>query len=58
MDMKKRTGWLIGLIGCVAVCLYGLFRLVTEYPVATTIPVVLAVGGFAGVVACGRALNK
>ena len=56
--MKKRTGWLAGLIGCLAICLFGLFRLVTEYPEATGTPVVLAVGGFVGIFGCVKTLNK
>ncbi|RKL65876.1 hypothetical protein CR203_18680 [Salipaludibacillus neizhouensis] len=51
--MNKKTKGLIGLIGSLIVCLFGVYRLITETPSTVSlliIPIVFAVTGFIGVI--------
>ncbi|PYY30971.1 hypothetical protein [Paenibacillus illinoisensis] len=51
--MNKETKRLIGLIGSLIVCFFGVYRLITESPSTVSlliIPIVFAVTGFIGVI--------
>ena len=49
--MDKKTKLIIGLIGCLIICLFGIYRLVIETPAPVNsliIPIVFSVTGFIG----------
>lgn len=51
--MDKKTKLIIGLIGCLIICLFGVYRLVLEIPSTVNsliIPIVFSVTGFIGFV--------
>lgn len=49
--MDKKTKIIIGLIGSLIICLFGIYRLVVEFPSPANsliIPIVFSVAGFIG----------
>ncbi|WP_428909944.1 hypothetical protein [Niallia sp. Krafla_26] len=59
--MDKKTKRLIGLIGSLIVCLFGVYRLVVEVPApenSLIIPIVFAITGLIGVIANVFELRK
>ena len=51
--MNKKTKVLIGLIGSLIICLFGVYRLITEIPTAVSlliVPIVFTITGFVGVI--------
>jgi hypothetical protein len=52
-DISKKTKIIIGLIGCLMVCLFGVYRLTVDVPSLNSlfIPILFAVTGFIGLIA-------
>lgn len=51
--MNKKTKVLIGLIGSLIICLFGVYRLITETPTTVSlliVPIVFTITGFVGVI--------
>lgn len=48
--MNKKIRVIISLISCLVICIFGLYRIVGDYPNSTTllIPIILIIGGFIG----------
>ncbi|MCL7745638.1 hypothetical protein [Halalkalibacter alkaliphilus] len=51
--MNRKTKAKIGLIGSLIICLFGVYRLLVEFPTDVSlvfVPIVFAVSGFIGVI--------
>jgi hypothetical protein len=58
--MNKKTKVMIGLIGCLMICLFGVYRLMTEVMSSGSffVPILFAVGGFIGIIGNTIELKK
>jgi uncharacterized membrane protein len=58
--INKKTKVIIGLIGSFAVCLFGLYRFMTEASSSDSlfVPILFAVGGFIGIIGNIMELKK
>jgi hypothetical protein len=58
--MNKKTKVMIGLIGCLMICLFGVYRLLTEVMSSGSffVPILFAVGDFIGIIGNTIELKK
>jgi ABC-type antimicrobial peptide transport system permease subunit len=59
--MNKKTRAKIGLIGSLIICLFGVYRLLVEFPIdisLVAVPLAFAVSGFIGVITNLKTLKK
>jgi hypothetical protein len=58
--MNKKTKVMIGLISCLIICLFGVYRLMTEASLSGSlfVPILFAVGGFVGLIGNTMELKK
>jgi hypothetical protein len=59
-EINKKTKVIIGLISCFIICLFGVYRLMTEASSSSSlfVPILFAVGGFIGLIGNTMELKK
>lgn len=56
--MNKKVKVIISIVSCLILFLFGVYRLITEYPDTQLIPIIFAIGGFIGFIGGIMELKK